>query len=65
VYAWPVCYRGLLRSATGPTLDTGGRLTPTRRGLTARKKRRALLGVITYGQRATARDRASCGLASL
>ena len=39
--------RGLRRSAAGPTLDTGGRLTLTRRGLSPRKRRRALLGAIT------------------
>jgi hypothetical protein len=41
--------RGLRYSATGPTRDTGGRLTLTRRGLSPRKKRRALLGAITTG----------------
>ena len=39
--------RGLRHSAAGPTLDTGGRLTLTRRGLSPRKRRRALLGAIT------------------
>jgi hypothetical protein len=39
--------RGLRHSAAGPTLDTGGRLTLTRRGLSPRKRRRTLLGAIT------------------
>jgi hypothetical protein len=39
--------RGLRPSAAGPTLDTGGWLTLTRRGLSPRKRRRALLGAIT------------------
>jgi hypothetical protein len=39
--------RGLRHSAAGPTLDTGGQLTLTRRGLAPRKRRRALLGAIT------------------
>jgi hypothetical protein len=39
--------RGLPRSAMGPTLDTGGWLTLTRRGLSPRKRRQALLGAIT------------------
>ena len=39
--------RSLRRSAAGPTLDTGGRLTLTRRGLSPRKRRRALLGAIS------------------
>ena len=41
--------RGLRHSAAGPTLDTGGWLTLTRRGLSPRKRRRALLGAITTG----------------
>jgi hypothetical protein len=38
--------RRLPRSAMGPTLDTGGQLTLTRRGLSPRKRRQALLGAI-------------------
>jgi hypothetical protein len=40
--------RGLPRSAMGPTLDTGGRLTLTRPGLSPGKRRRASLGAITF-----------------
>jgi len=38
---------GLPHSAMGPTLDTGGRLPLTRRGLSPHKRRRASLGAIT------------------
>jgi hypothetical protein len=43
----PHLVRGLPRSAMGPTLDTGGRLTLTRPGLSPGKRRRASLGAIT------------------
>src|SRR5690606_28951561 len=39
--------RGLPRSSLRSTLDTGGWLTLSRRGLAPRKRRRALLGAIT------------------
>jgi hypothetical protein len=39
--------RGLRRSATGPTLDTGGWLVLTRPGLSPGKRRRGLLGATT------------------
>ncbi len=42
-----ILVRGLPHSATGPTLDTGGSLALTRRGLTPRKRRQALLGAMT------------------
>jgi hypothetical protein len=51
----PYLVRRLPCSATGPTLDTGGRLTLTRQGLTPRKRRRALLGAITFVSNASAR----------
>ena len=44
----PHLVRGLPRSAMGPTLDTGGRLTLTRPGLSPGKRRRASLGAITF-----------------
>ena len=43
----PRLVRRLPHSATGPTLDTGGRLTLTRPGLSPGKRRRACLGAIT------------------
>jgi len=43
----PHLVHGLPRSAMGPTLDTGGRLTLTRPGLSPGKRRRASLGAIT------------------
>lgn len=43
----PRLVRGLPHSATGPTRDTGGRLTLTRPGLSPGKRRRAWLGAIT------------------
>jgi len=43
----PLSVRSLRRSATGPTLDTGGWLTLTRPGLSPGKRRRALLGATT------------------
>ncbi len=43
----PRLVRGLPHSATGPTRDTGGRLTLTRPGLSPGKRRRASLGAIT------------------
>ena len=43
----PAIARKLPRSALGPTLDTGGRLTLTRQGIAPRKRHRALLGAIT------------------
>ena len=43
----PRLVRGLPHSATGPPLDTGGRLTLTRPGLSPGKRRRASLGAIT------------------
>ncbi len=49
--------RGLRHSAAGPTLDTGGRLTLARRGLSPRKRRRALLGAITFSPRRRAPPR--------
>jgi hypothetical protein len=50
--------RGLLHSAMGSTLDTGGSLALTRRGLAPRKRRQASLGAITYSltRRAPARS---------
>jgi hypothetical protein len=42
--------RGFRHSAAGPTLDTGGWLTLTRRGLSPRKRRQASLGAITNKQ---------------
>ncbi len=55
----PCLVRRLPCSSTGPTLDTGGRLTLTRPGLSPGKRRRALLGAITCGSKATARHRGS------
>ena len=40
--------RGLPHSSMKPTLDTGGRLTLSRRGLAPRKRRRAYPGAITF-----------------
>ncbi len=43
-----IVVRGLRCLAAGPTRDTGGRLTPARRGFSPRKRRRLLLGTTTY-----------------
>ena len=59
--------RGLRRSAAGPTLDTGGRLTLARPGLSPSKRRRALLGAITYGgsrRHVTVGRERHCGMSS-
>ena len=40
----------------GPTLDTGGSLALTRRGLTPRKRRQALLGATTHSEKTRAAD---------